>query len=71
MGRFKPLLTVLVEASSRDEALRLAELSYAGSKGISAEDIRPLQTSAPVLRLVAPPEPEGVAWGHCGVAAHV
>jgi hypothetical protein len=38
-GRFAPLLTVLVDANSRDEALQIAQLRCASSKVVSAESI--------------------------------
>jgi hypothetical protein len=64
------LLTVLVEASSRDEALRIAEIRHVGSKGVWAEDVLRRQPPLPALRLVVPPEPESVSWSDCGAAAH-
>jgi hypothetical protein len=38
-GRYAPVLTVLVEADSPDEALRAAEARCERSKVISAEDV--------------------------------
>jgi hypothetical protein len=69
-GRFRPLLTVLVEASSRDEALRIAEIRCRGSKGVWAEDVQRPQPPLPELRLVVPPAAESVSWGGCGAAVH-
>jgi hypothetical protein len=37
-GRYAPLLTVLVEAGSADEAFQIAQVRCAGSKVVSAED---------------------------------
>jgi hypothetical protein len=67
-GRFKPLLTVLVEASSREEALRLAEVRCAGSKGVWAGDVARRQPLGPELRLLAAPAPAPVSWSDCGAA---
>jgi hypothetical protein len=64
-GRFAPLLTVLVDASSRDEALRIAELRCAGCKGVWAEGVRARQ---PELRLLVPPLDESVSWSECRAA---
>jgi hypothetical protein len=69
-GRFRPLLTVLVEASSRDEALRIAEIRCPGSKGVRAEDVQRPQPRLPELRLVVPPAAESVSWSDCGAAVH-
>jgi hypothetical protein len=69
-GRFAPLLTVLVEASSPDEALRIAEVRHAGSKGVWAEDVPQRRRPVPELRLVVAPEPESVSWNDCSTAAH-
>jgi hypothetical protein len=38
-GRFRPLLTVLVEAGTRDEAIQIAQVRCASSKVIAAEDV--------------------------------
>jgi hypothetical protein len=50
-GRFAPLLTVLVDADSRDEAFQIAQVRCATSKVVSAEDVRRV-AAAPRLRLV-------------------
>jgi hypothetical protein len=68
-GRFRPLLTVLVEASSRDEALRIAELRCAGSKAVWAEDVQRPQSPLPELRPLVAPAPESVSWTDCGAVA--
>jgi hypothetical protein len=69
-GRFAPLLTVLVDAGSRDEALRVAEIHCTGTKGVWAEDVGPREPVVPELRLLVAPDSEGAAWSDCGVAAH-
>jgi hypothetical protein len=66
--RFAPLLTVLVEASSPDEALRIAELRCAGSKGVWAGDVSPRRPQ-PELRLFDAPAPESVSWSDCSAVA--
>jgi hypothetical protein len=45
-GRYAPVLTVLVEADSPDEASRTAESRCARSKVISAEDVDDRQVRA-------------------------
>jgi hypothetical protein len=70
--RFAPLLTVLVEASSREEALRVAELRCAGSKGVWAGDVparRPEPEPKPELRVFDAPAPESVTWSDCSAVA--
>jgi hypothetical protein len=69
-ARFAPLLTVLVEASSREEALRIAELRCAGSKGVWAGDVSPRQPESQ-LRLFEAPAPESVSWSDCAAVAQV
>jgi hypothetical protein len=69
-GRFRPLLTVLVEASSRDEALRIAEIRCTGSKGVWAEELQRQQPAVPELRLAVPPAAESVTWSDGGAAVH-
>ena len=72
-GRFALLLTVLVEAESREEAFQIAQVRCASSKVVSAEgvEVRPqLQSqSQPRLRLMVEPAPADVQWSSCGVAA--
>jgi hypothetical protein len=52
-GRFAPLLTVLVEAESRDEAFQIAQVRCATSKVVSAEGVGTRQAAQPQLRLMA------------------
>jgi hypothetical protein len=67
-GRFAPLLTVLVDAESRDQAFQIAQVRCATSKVVSAEELGPRQ-ERPRLRLVAEPQ-AAEAWTACGVASH-
>ena len=52
-GRFAPLLTVLVEAESRDEAFQIAQLRCTTSKVVSAEGSEAEPESQPRLRVLA------------------
>ncbi len=69
-GRFAPLLTVLVEAESRDEAFQIAQVRCATSKVISAEGVGTRQEPQPRLRPLTDSVPEGVSSSHFGVASH-
>jgi hypothetical protein len=72
-GRFAPLLTVLVDAGSREEALRIAEIHCVGTKGVWAEDVaerRPAVPAVPALSLLVVPDSESARWSDCGVVAH-
>jgi hypothetical protein len=64
-GRFAPLLTVLVEAGSADEAFQIAQVRCADSKVVSAEDAagrRVMWSSRP--HLAAQTLPLGLAMSH-------
>jgi hypothetical protein len=69
-GRFAPLLTVLVEAESRDEAFQIAQVRCATSKVVSAEGVGSRQEAQPRLRVLADSIPENVSPTHYGVASH-
>jgi hypothetical protein len=64
-GRFAPLLTVLVDANSRDEALQIAQLRCASSKVVSAENVdgrAPKALTSP--RLLPESMPDSLVMSH-------
>ena len=69
-GRFAPLLTVLVEAESRDEAFQIAQVRCATSKVVSAEGVGSQPEPQARLRVLADSVPDGVSPSHFGVASH-
>jgi hypothetical protein len=71
-GRFAPLLTILVEAESRDQAFQIAQARCASSKVVSAEDVgsRGAAITEPVrLRVVGGEGAGDVAWHSYSVAS--
>ena len=68
-GRFAPLLTVLVEAESRDEAFQIAQIRCAASKVSPRRAWEPGRSLSPAPP-VADSVPESVSSSHFGVASH-
>jgi hypothetical protein len=68
-GRFAPLLTVLVEADSPDQAIQIAQIRCSSSKAISAESVGGGMVGRPQLGLVAEPAPADVDWKPWDVVA--
>jgi hypothetical protein len=69
-GRFAPLLTVLVEAESRDEAFQIAQVRCATSKVVSAEGVATKLGPQAGLRVLPDSLPDSVSSTHFGVASH-
>jgi hypothetical protein len=68
-GRFAPLLTVLVEAESRDEAFQIAQVRCATSKVVSAEGVGSRPATEHALRVLPESLADAISSTHFGVAS--
>jgi hypothetical protein len=57
-GRYAPVLTVLVDADSPDEAFETAQAQRASSKVISAENVKDPQERSGLRLLALAPDPD-------------
>jgi hypothetical protein len=69
-GRFAPLLTVLVDAESREEAFQIAQVRCATSKVVSAEGIGTKPERQAQLRVLPESVPNRVAPALFVVGSH-